>query len=143
MARGGKRPGAGRPKGSKNRLAQAAREQAEATGSLPHEVLLAICRGDQKLRDVVKCGDEMVEIERWPTVEERIRAATAAAPFYAPKLAAEAHLLPMVNDPIARLMEHIRQSPTNRARPGTDPPSASTAFRKDVEQGQQAAEDAS
>lgn len=75
MARGGKRPGAGRPKGSVNRMATRAREEAAKAGMLPHELLLAISRGEAIDGHV-------------PSFAERVDAAKAAAPFYAPKLAA-------------------------------------------------------
>lgn len=74
MPRGGARPGAGRPKGSRNALSMAARAEAQATGLLPHEFLLAVTRG------------EAVDGYK-PTFEDRLEAAKAAAPFYAPKLA--------------------------------------------------------
>lgn len=52
-----------------------AREEAAKAGMLPHELLLAISRGE-----VI---DGYV-----PSFAERVDAAKAAAPFYAPKLAA-------------------------------------------------------
>ncbi len=126
MARGGARPGAGRLPGSKNKLTVAARQLAESSGSLPHEVLLLICRGEVKLRDVVKQGDQFVEIERWPTVDERIRAAAAAAPFYAPKFAAQTLVVQSsAKSVIDELMEAVTASPMNRARPScAHPPAA-------------------
>lgn len=72
--RGGSRIGAGRPKGSANKMSQRAREEAASAGMLPHEFLAAIARGDDIDGHV-------------PTFEERMDAAKAAAPFYAPKLA--------------------------------------------------------
>lgn len=72
--RGGARPGAGRPKGSANKMSQKAREEAAEAGMLPHEFLAAIARGEM-------IGDHE------PTFEERMDAAKAAAPFFAPKLA--------------------------------------------------------
>lgn len=72
--RGGARQGAGRPKGSANKMSQKAREEAAAVGLLPHEFLAAIARGEM-------IGDHQ------PTFEERMDAAKAAAPFYAPRLA--------------------------------------------------------
>lgn len=78
MARGGKRPGAGRPQGRVNAMSQKAREEAAKTGQLPHEFLLAVSRGE-------KVG------EYEPTFEDRLDAAKAAAPYYAPKLAAVEH----------------------------------------------------
>jgi hypothetical protein len=108
----------GRPKGSNNRFSVAARQLAEETGALPHEVLLHICRGTAMVRDVVKIGDEFVDVERFPTVDERIRAASAAAPFFAPKFAAQTLFVQSsAENPIAELMEAIRGSTSNRARP--------------------------
>lgn len=71
--RGGKRPGAGRKPSSVNRMSQKAREKAAETGQLPHEFLLAVSRGEL-------IGDYQ------PTFEDRLDAAKAAAPYYAPKL---------------------------------------------------------
>src|SRR5258708_657391 len=90
MGRGGRREGAGRkigsrnprggrPMGSINRMSREMREAARRTGLLPHEILLAICQG--RAKEV---------LGRHATVEERIDAAKAAAPFYAPKLIAVA-----------------------------------------------------
>lgn len=72
---GGKRQGAGRRKGGVNKITEKAREAAAATGLLPHELLLAMSRG-QSTPGVPK-----------PTRAEIIDARKAAAPFYAPKLA--------------------------------------------------------
>lgn len=74
MPRGGARPGAGRKVGAVQKVAREAREKAAASGMLPHEFLLAI------MRDEVK-GEK-------PTFEQRLDAAKAAAPYYAPKLSA-------------------------------------------------------
>lgn len=78
MARGGARRGAGRPKGSINKLAREAREAAAKTGLLPHEILLKIARGEKYLG--VK-----------PTFDQAAAAAAQAAPYYAPKIAAIEH----------------------------------------------------
>lgn len=75
MSHGGKRPGAGRPKGVVSKLAAAAVEKAKATGDLPHEFLLRVVRGESI--------DGMS-----PSIEQRIHAAIAVAPYFAPKLAA-------------------------------------------------------
>jgi len=74
MSRGGKRPGAGRPKGSVSKLATEAVAKAKATGDLPHEFLLKIVRG------------EPIDGTS-PPIEQRIHAAIAVAPYFAPKLA--------------------------------------------------------
>lgn len=77
MARGGARPGAGRKAGGVNKLSQKAREAAAATGKLPHELLLMVARGQPLPGERGK-----------PTRAERIDAMKAAAPYYAPRLAA-------------------------------------------------------
>jgi hypothetical protein len=75
MSRGGKRPGAGRPKGAVSKLSATAVAHAKATGELPHEFLLRVVRGE--------CIDD-----QYPTLGQRIAAAVSAAPYFAPKLAA-------------------------------------------------------
>lgn len=73
MPKGGKRPGAGRKPGSANKMSMEARERAAKTGELPHEFLLRVARGE--------------EIDgNKPTFADRLDAAKAAAPYYAPKL---------------------------------------------------------
>ncbi|WP_376960120.1 hypothetical protein ABNQ39_20630 [Azospirillum sp. A26] len=74
MPRGGARPGAGRKVGAVQKVAREAREKAAAAGMLPHEFLLAVMRNDLP-------GEQ-------PTFDQRLDAAKAAAPYYAPKLAA-------------------------------------------------------
>lgn len=68
MARGGSRPGAGRPPGSVNKLARDAHERAAAGGILPLDYLLSVMRDDREERG------------------RRIDAAKAAAPYVHPKL---------------------------------------------------------
>ena len=75
MPSGGKRPGAGRKKGSINKVSRGARNKAAKEGLLPHEILLKIARGEL-------LGDHR------PSFAERMEAAKAAAPYYAPRLAA-------------------------------------------------------
>lgn len=75
MAKGGKRPGAGRPKGSTNRMTRAMREAAAASGKLPHEILLDVAR-----------GKAMPGRKEKPSYEQQLDAAKAAAPYYAPRL---------------------------------------------------------
>ena len=77
MPRGGARPGAGRKVGAVQKVAREAREKAAASGMLPHEFLLAIMR------------DEVEGVKA--TFEQRLDAAKAAAPYYAPKLASVEH----------------------------------------------------
>lgn len=113
---GGKRQGAGRKPGSLNKASRAVRAKAAEEGQLPHELLLDWARGTAKVKDFVKVDGEVVEIERFPTFEERIDAAKAAAPFYAPKLAAVAPVMPP--DPndntIKHLMEQVHGAATSR-----------------------------
>ena len=73
MAKGGNRPGAGRPQGATNRLSMRQREDAAKTGLLPHEFLLAVARG------------ENVDGHK-PTFAERLDAAKTAAPYFAARL---------------------------------------------------------
>lgn len=75
MARGGARPGAGRKKGGMNRVSRQMREAAARTGKLPHELLLMVARGEALPGDKHK-----------PSFDQRIDAAKAAAPYYAPRL---------------------------------------------------------
>ena len=72
--RGGARPGAGRKPGSVNVISRKAREEAAKTGELPHEFLLRVARG------------ETID-DHTPAFNERVDAAKAAAPYYAPRLA--------------------------------------------------------
>jgi hypothetical protein len=71
MARGGSRPGAGRPPGARDKLALDAAEAAEAEGIMPREFLLGL------VRDVTQ------------PLDIRMEAAKAAAPYYHPKRAPE------------------------------------------------------
>ena len=75
MPRGGKRVGAGRPPGSATRRTREIADRAAESGMLPHELLLAISRGEA-IGGVT------------PTFEQRLEAARHAAPYFAPKLAA-------------------------------------------------------
>jgi hypothetical protein len=70
MARGGSRPGAGRPKGARDRLDREAAEAAALEGVMPKDFLLSIMRDEDKPLDV------------------RMEAAKSAAPYYHAKLAA-------------------------------------------------------
>ena len=68
MSRGGKRPGAGRKKGSPNKLTAAMRAKIEASGTVPLDWMLKVMRDEDE-----------------PS-ERRDRMAIAAAPFCHPKL---------------------------------------------------------
>lgn len=98
MARGGARPGGGRPKGSLAKVTAKAREAAMETGLLPHEWLLKVSRGEpveQKRWKIIydKQGNEksreLITEEVYADFPTRLDAAKAAAPFYAPKLAVQ------------------------------------------------------
>ena len=75
--RGGKIPGSGRKVGTRNKLIKAAVERAKQTGELPHEFLLRVTR----------CPEGQKVDGHKVTFEERVEAAKAAAPYFAPKLA--------------------------------------------------------
>jgi hypothetical protein len=47
MSRGGKRPGAGRPKGALNRSTRAILEAAKASGEMPIEYMLRVMRDEK------------------------------------------------------------------------------------------------
>lgn len=68
MARGGKRPGAGRPKGAISKMAQEAREKASEQGITPLDYMLHLLRDEELDADT------------------RFEAAKAAAPYLHPKL---------------------------------------------------------
>lgn len=74
MPRGGARPNAGRPTGAATKKTRAIADKAAESGILPHEFLLSVTRGE-------------VVGGHTPTFEERLEAAKAAAPYFAPKLA--------------------------------------------------------
>lgn len=81
----------GRPMHSMNKLSRDAIEKARALGELPHEFLLRIMRGEVILRKVLvdpddpECGELRTVVEKYG-FEERVDAAKAAAPYYAPKI---------------------------------------------------------
>jgi hypothetical protein len=81
--RGGARAGAGRKKGGRNAVSERAREAAAATGELPHQFLLRVARGEP----ITWPGQKK---PRYPTFEEMVDAAKAAAPFFAARLMAVA-----------------------------------------------------
>lgn len=95
---GGKRPGAGRPKGRLSNVTAVTREEAMLLGDLPHQWLLRVCRGEpiphkewviHEDEDGKEISRELVETEYYPSFNMRVEAAKAAAPFYAPKIAAQ------------------------------------------------------
>jgi hypothetical protein len=89
MARGGKRPGAGRPrKPDPFRQIIGCREMP--SDMLPHEVLAAIARGEpMKVQYFDNATGAPVgePIDVYPTLDQRIRAARLAAPYHAAKMA--------------------------------------------------------
>lgn len=70
MARGGKREGAGRPKGAPNKATAARQQEVAESGLTPLDFLLQTMRDDENALD------------------KRLDAAKAAAPFVHPKLSA-------------------------------------------------------
>lgn len=82
----------GRPPGAMSKLAKEARERAQETGELPHEILLSIARGNpQPVRSVAydeDSGEITVKITGYeiPDLEQRKDAAKAGAPYFAPKI---------------------------------------------------------
>lgn len=81
-----KRPG--RRAGSVNKITQKAREEAMASGDLPHMWLLRVMRGEEfEEKHISPKTGKVTTIKRYPTLIERIDAAKAAAPYFAPKLA--------------------------------------------------------
>lgn len=95
MPRGGKREGAGRKAGAITKMAKEARTKAQATGQLPHEFLLSIVRGEA-VDDVV------------PKLADRIDAAKAAAPYFAPRMSATD--IAVTGNPFTQLFEVLNAS---------------------------------
>lgn len=84
-------------------LLDASREHAALTGELPHEILLRAARGEVfYLKKQIAVNHEdgpkkgqfshfiYEDVEYYPDYEQRIDAAKAAAPYYAPKLSSQA-----------------------------------------------------
>lgn len=81
-------------------MSREAREKAKATGQLPHEILLSMCRGEPQLQWQLQkneAGAVIVDADGTPLmtkqyvvldIEARRAAAIAAAPYFAPKLSA-------------------------------------------------------
>jgi hypothetical protein len=83
-------------------------EAAASEGELPHEFLLRIMRGGVVPQDVinVKTG-EVEQVFSIPSLEQRIDAAKAAAPYFAPKLQPVEVWKGMDNDELDRFIEEI------------------------------------
>jgi len=101
---GSKNPRAGRKPGSLNKLTRVVVEEQtrilKRTGKWkwPHEILLRICRGE-------RIGNYQ------PTPADQIKAAKAAAPYYAPRLRA------VVKAPSDQDEELLNLTDRNRGRP--------------------------
>ena len=88
----------GRPLGAMSKLAKDAREQAQQTGKLPHEILLEMARGpfEHYVHATDADGNKVIDAETgdWVYVKQlvvmdfegRRDAAKAAAPYFAPKI---------------------------------------------------------
>ena len=83
-----KKRGPGRPEGAASRLAKESRLAAQATGKLPHEILLDMARGmPQAIYRIDKeTGEIVIKDYAEVDLETRRTAAAAAAPYYAPKI---------------------------------------------------------
>jgi len=99
---GGPRPGSGRKPGSKSKIDKKARELAKQTGEMPHDILLSIARGElinQKVLEITyyKSGAnkgqeksrKWIDVDYYPTFNERVDAAKSCAPYFAPRLATQ------------------------------------------------------
>lgn len=75
--KGGRRPGAGRKKGTTNRLQRVAVEEARKSGKLPHEIAL-----DWARRDV----GEVVAGEHALTIDDIKWAITSSMPYFGSKM---------------------------------------------------------
>ena len=75
-----------------SKLAKDAREKAQESGALPHELLLQWGRGEPMARKVLKPGGEPTNPKDWVWTYEAVDpeiqkdAAKSAAPYYAPKI---------------------------------------------------------
>lgn len=89
----------GKAKGTKDTSTLIMKRMMEETGELPHEFLLRVMRGeievsvpiqvDVKDENGKRTGEKVTEwVKQVPDLAMRVDAAKAAAPFYAPKLAA-------------------------------------------------------
>jgi len=96
-------------------MSRAARDAAVVTGELPHEFLLRVSRGGPIIELVAREG-VYEAVQRPPTFSERVDAAKAAAPFYAPKLAnVAAQVETGVSAEFAAFVRRIQES--NRGLP--------------------------
>jgi hypothetical protein len=102
-------------KGILKTVAEISREAALATGLLPHEWLLKIARGEpivQKrwVHDFDKEGRslsrELVEDVVFPTIDQRIDCAKAAAPYYAARISIQ-HNTHSSTEDLATVMKEV------------------------------------
>ena len=93
-------------------------EAARENGVLPHEWLLTIMRGHgvRQSHYVIKRDSDATVMTREqfrelirPTFEERMEAAKAAAPFYAPRLATQTVNMKGGNEELAKAMLAIAE----------------------------------
>ena len=110
----------GRPKGRLSTVTNKAREAAMAIGLLPHEWLLKVSRGEpiEQCRWAIaydkngrETSRELITEMIYPDPDLRIECAKAAAPYYAPRLAA--HVVGTVKLP-ALDPEKLREVPTSK-----------------------------
>lgn len=98
----------GRPLGSASRMAKEARERAQATGQLPHEIMLDIARGNPQHEKHVnpETGEIVVRVVSVP-IDMRLDAAKAAAPYYAPKISTVEVIAGVTNDDLDSLIAQL------------------------------------
>lgn len=83
-------------------LTRAVIEEYARTGEFPHEILLRICQG----RRIGKYR---------PTRKDRLRAAKAAAPYYAPRLRATVAVPNVQSDVWAEIVTLVEGEPRSQA----------------------------
>jgi hypothetical protein len=114
VARGGARPGAGRKKGSVNKLSTEATKLAASTGMLPHEILMRLGRGEvvSGFEAPAEGKKRKSRVMKSPlSLEQRLDCLKASAAFYAPKLMAAAiKQMPTDWNPYVELLESVRPS---------------------------------
>lgn len=116
----------GRPTGAVSIMTRKAREEAQRTGLLPHEILLDIARGNPQIIQVPRDqpdGTTLIEESLvGVTMEERKDAAKAAAPYYAPRISAMEITKGLGDDDLDRLIaEFAAQAGIGGIVGGEDP----------------------
>lgn len=107
MPRGNRTANRGhRPAGSKNKRSLTSIVDAKRTGRLPHEILCLIAQGyPLEWPDIPKGLRARIKpAQHYPSPEQRITAAIAAAPYYAPKLGNVNPLTGMPDDTLNQLL---------------------------------------